>query len=95
MLRLFQKREKPSEQELIQQFQASGDLEILGRLYEPYMELAYGVSLKILQDPNAAEDAVMGIFEELARKLKEHEVHNFKSWLHSLTRNYCLMQLRR
>ncbi|MEM9918452.1 MAG: sigma-70 family RNA polymerase sigma factor [Bacteroidota bacterium] len=95
MLRLFHKREKPTDQELIARFRASGNLEDLGILYEQYMALVYGVCLKILQDQGAAEDAVIGIFEELSRKLPKHEVSNFKSWLHSLTRNYCLMQLRR
>lgn len=41
-----------------------------------------------------AKDAVMQIFEELVHKLNKHEVDNFKSWLYTLTKNYCLMQLR-
>lgn len=36
----------------------------------------------------------MQIFEELIVKLQQHEVQNFKSWLHVLTRNHCLMKLR-
>jgi RNA polymerase sigma-70 factor (ECF subfamily) len=36
----------------------------------------------------------MDIYEELNNKLKQHEVDNFKGWLHVLARNYCLMQLR-
>jgi RNA polymerase sigma-70 factor (ECF subfamily) len=36
----------------------------------------------------------MEIFEQLVRKLRLHEVSNFKSWLFSLSRNYCLMEIR-
>ena len=36
----------------------------------------------------------MDIFEELNKKLQAYEVENFKSWLHVLTRNHCLMKLR-
>lgn len=67
---------------------------ILADLYQRYMELVYGVCLKYLKDNERSKDAVMSIFEELTEKLKLHEVSNFKSWLHTLTRNYCLMQLR-
>ena len=37
----------------------------------------------------------MAVFEQLVTKAREHEVHNFKSWLHVLTKNHCLMQLRK
>ncbi len=36
----------------------------------------------------------MHIFEKLVKDLRVHEVHHFSSWLHSVARNYCLMQLR-
>jgi RNA polymerase sigma-70 factor (ECF subfamily) len=58
------------------------------------MELVYGVCLKYLKEPELAQDAVMQIFEELVSKLKKHEVDNFRGWLHQVSKNYCLMQLR-
>lgn len=58
------------------------------------MELVYGVCLKYFKDQERSRDAVMNIFEELVTKLKAHEISNFKSWLHTLARNHCLMQLR-
>lgn len=67
---------------------------MLSTLYQRYMELVYGVCLKYFKEPERSKDAVMNIFEELIQKLQVHEVNNFKSWLHTLTRNYCLMQLR-
>lgn len=80
--------------ELVIQFRESGDLSILGELYQRYMELVYGVCLKYLEDTEDAKDAVLNIFEELVNKLRHHEVENFKSWLYGLTKNHCLMRLR-
>jgi len=59
------------------------------------MPLVYGVCLNYFKEEEASKDAVMQIFEELIVKLKVHEVQNFKSWLHVLTRNHCLMALRK
>lgn len=83
-----------SDAELVNQFKQSGDLKVLAALYQRYMDLVYGVSLKYLKDPEMAKDAVMQIFEELVTKLRKHEVANFRGWLHVLTKNHCLMLLR-
>jgi RNA polymerase sigma factor (sigma-70 family) len=83
-----------TDKELVALYKQSGDLAILGELYQRYMELVYGVCLKYFKEPETAKDSVMQIFEELVSKLKKHEVENFKGWLHQLAKNYCLMQLR-
>ncbi|CAM4259690.1 RNA polymerase sigma-70 factor, ECF subfamily [Pedobacter westerhofensis] len=80
---------------LIAQYKSTGSLELLGVLYNRYMHLVYGVCLSYFKDEEASKDAVMQIFEELVLKLRLHEVQNFKSWLHVLTRNHCLMALRK
>ena len=51
--------------------------------------------MKYLRDADDRKDAVMQIFEKLLLDLKKHEVQNFKSWLHTVAKNYCLMQLRK
>ena len=58
------------------------------------MELVYGVCLKYFKDSEQSKDAVMDIFEELYKKIDRYEIENFKSWLHVLAKNHCLMQLR-
>lgn len=80
--------------ELIQRFKSSGDLEFLGRLYEKYMHLVYGVCLKYLQNREDGRDATMQIFEKLVVEIPKREIENFKSWLYVLTKNHCLMQIR-
>ncbi|MBK6993288.1 MAG: sigma-70 family RNA polymerase sigma factor [Chitinophagaceae bacterium] len=83
-----------SDKELVALYKESGDMAILGELYQRYMELVYGVCLKYYKDPETAKDSVMQIFEELVPKLRKHEVENFKPWLHQVAKNHCLMQLR-
>ncbi len=80
---------------LISRYKSSGSLEVLGSLYNKYMHLVFGVCLNYLKDEGQSKDAVMQIFEELVVKLKVHEVQNFKSWLHVLARNHCLMAIRK
>ncbi len=83
-----------ADKELVDRYKATGDLAVLGDLYQRYMELVYGVCLKYYKDPEQARDSVMQIFEELVTKVKKHEIDNFRPWLHQLAKNHCLMQLR-
>ena len=83
-----------ADKELIDAYKQSGDASYVSTLYQRYMDLVFGVCLKYLKDAEKSKDAVMDIYEELNRKLKLHEVENFKGWLHVLARNHCLMQLR-
>lgn len=92
--KLFHKPEKKDDDSLIRQYKATGDLAVLGTLYDRYMHLVFGVCMKYLQDEETAKDATMDIFEKLVVSLKEHKVENFKSWLHVVAKNHCLMQLR-
>lgn len=75
-------------------YRENGDIAVLGILFENYVPIVYGVCLKYLKDEETAKDAVMGIFEELIVKARQHDIKQFRSWLYVLSRNYCLMQLR-
>ena len=86
--------EQLTDLELITSFKKNGDIKFISTLYQRYMELVYGVCLKYFKDTERSKDAVMDIFEELHKKLDRYEIENFKSWLHVLTKNHCLMQLR-
>jgi len=97
---IFQKMLSPekykrlSDQDLILRYKESGELAVVGELYNRYMSLVYGVCLKYLKDREESRDAVMQIFEKLVSTLREHDVTHFKSWLYASSRNHCLMQLR-
>jgi RNA polymerase sigma-70 factor (ECF subfamily) len=83
-----------TDESLLNQYQTSGNLDVLGGLYSRYMHLVYGVCLKYLKNRDDAKDAVMQIFEKLIVELRHHEIKHFKSWLYVITKNHCLMQLR-
>jgi RNA polymerase sigma-70 factor, ECF subfamily len=95
---LFNRQSKKSgnksDEDLLREFQSSGDLEILGELYSGYMHLVYGVCLKYLKDRDESMDAVMQIFEKLIPEVPKHKIEDFRSWLYVVTKNYCLMQIR-
>ncbi|HAM10906.1 MAG: hypothetical protein A2X04_17395 [Bacteroidetes bacterium GWF2_41_9] len=88
------KKAKQSDEDLLKKFTLTGDLDLLGELYSAYMHLVYGVCLKYLKDREESSDAVMQIFEKLISEIPKQKIDNFRSWLHVVTKNYCLMKLR-
>ena len=86
--------EESDDNTLIARFKKSGDANIVAVLYDRYLEMIYAVCMKYLEDNEAAKDAVMEVFSQLSLKLQKHEVQNFKSWLYTLAKNPCPMQLR-
>jgi RNA polymerase sigma-70 factor (ECF subfamily) len=82
------------DKELVDRFKISGDVNIVATLYDRYIEMIYAVCMKYLKDSDAAKDAVMEVYGQLSQKLQKHEVLNFKSWVYTLAKNHCLMQLR-
>lgn len=83
-----------NDEELLLRFTSSRDPDVLGQLYSRYMHMVYGVCLKYLKDRDEAMDGVMQIFEKLVIELPKQKIENFGSWLHVVTKNYCLMILR-
>jgi RNA polymerase sigma-70 factor (ECF subfamily) len=96
-MRLFKTNNIQSltDNELIAKYKKTGDCSLVGELYKRYSHLVYGVCLKYLKNEEESKDAVLQIFENLLSDLKKHEIANFKSWLHSVARNHCLMFLRK
>ncbi len=67
----------------------------ISELYARYKNLVFGSCLKYFKNRPDADDAVSEIFALIDGKLKTHEVSNFKSWLFTVTRNYCIEVLRK
>lgn len=84
-----------SDAELLALYQQNLQQEILAQLFLRYNDLVYGTCIKYLGDQEAAKDAVMNIYQELVDKVKLHTIDSFKSWLYVVTKNHCLMQLRK
>lgn len=79
---------------LIDLYKKDGDKQIVGELYKRYTRFVFSICMKYLKDEESSKDAVMQIFEKLFVDLRKHEVSNFKSWLHSVTKNHCLHIIR-
>jgi RNA polymerase sigma-70 factor (ECF subfamily) len=92
---IIDKYEQFSDEKQVALYRENRDLEVLGILYKRYMYLVYGVCMKYLKNREDSQDAVMQIFEILVRDMPKYEIRNFKSWLYSVSRNYCLMKLRK
>jgi len=84
-----------TDEQLVAKYRQSCYKLAIGELFKRHSLMCFTVCYKYLKDEQAAEDASMSIFEKLFTDLKNHEIQNFKSWLHSVCRNYCLMQLRK
>lgn len=81
--------------ELLTLYKRDLQQEILADLFMRYYDLLYGICIKYLSDQETAKDAVMSIYEQLPQKVQNHTIDNFKSWLYVVTKNYCLMELRK
>lgn len=81
--------------ELIDRFRYSHDNQYVGELYTRYSHLVLGLCIKYFKDLEIAKDATMSIFELLLHELKRHQIENFKSWLFTVSKNYCLQELRK
>ena len=84
-----------TDEEILHQYRESGNQALLGNLYNRYMHLVYGLCLKYLKNREESQDAVMVIYEHLSQKLLTNEVKHFKSWLYMVSKNHCLMELRK
>lgn len=84
-----------TDEELFTDYLDKRDMEVLGELYSRHMHLVYGVCLKYFKERERSQDAVIQLFEKLVVEIVKYEIRNFKSWLYVVTKNHCLMELRK
>lgn len=80
---------------MVAHYRETGDKAVIGVLYERYLHLVLSVCRKYMNNLAEAEDRTMEVFEELFEKLSRHEIRYFSSWLYQVTKNHCLMYLRK
>ncbi len=99
VMMLFQRRHKRysnlSDLELIQLYKQEENVFTIPLLYERYAHLVLGTCMKYLKRYEDAEDTTMKIFGELNQKIEKHTIQHFKSWLYQVTKNECLIYLRK
>ncbi len=93
-MKIFKNISELSDQEIIDRYKKNEDKNLVGELYKRYTKFVFLISIKYLGDKEKSEDIVMQIFEKLFDDLLKHEITNFKYWLHSVTRNTCLLHIR-
>jgi RNA polymerase sigma-70 factor (ECF subfamily) len=84
-----------TDSELLELYKKTSDSKYLGTLLNRYSLLVFGVCMKYLKDAQNAEDATQQVFEKVINEVKKYEIPYFKSWLYSVAKNQCLMQLRK
>jgi RNA polymerase sigma-70 factor (ECF subfamily) len=83
-----------SDQLLLQRYRENGDNECAGILLKRYSLLVFGVCMKYLKNSTDAKDATQQVFEKAILEAQKYDIPYFKSWIYSVARNHCLMQLR-
>ena len=68
---------------------------VVGELFKRHSLMCYAVCMKYLKNEDAAHDATMNIFEKVFTDLQKHQINHFKSWLHTVCKNHCLILLRK
>lgn len=72
----------------------AGDIESFNQLVLHYQGLAFSVAYRMLQDSDAAADAVQDSFIKAFRALHTFQGGNFKAWLLRIVTNSCYDVLR-
>lgn len=84
-----------SDENLVVNYQNTKNNLVVGELFKRHSLMCFTVCVKYLKDEDAAHDATMNIFEKLFIDLQKHQITNFKSWLHTVCKNHCLILLRK
>ena len=74
-----------------------GDSTALAELYDHHAAQVFGLCLRILNEPQLAEDMLQEVFVRVWEKAGTYEPGRgeFRTWLMGVTRNMCIDQLRR
>lgn len=89
------KKNTLDDEAVIVRYKETGNTALLGRLFERYVPLVFGLCLKYFKNKERAEDQTMQIFEKLLTDLRSHEINCFRAWLYTYSKNACLMELRK
>lgn len=84
-----------TDENLVINYQNTKNNLVVGELFKRHSLMCYAVCMKYLKNEDAAHDATMNIFEKLFTDLQKHQINNFKSWLHTVCKNHCLILLRK
>jgi RNA polymerase sigma factor (sigma-70 family) len=81
--------------QLIEAYKNTSDSFYIGILFDRYSHLVFAVSMKYLRDEDDSKDVVIHIFEKLVSDLKKYKIEHFSNWLYTITKNHCLLLLKK
>jgi RNA polymerase sigma-70 factor (ECF subfamily) len=88
-------REMPSDSNLVAMAKA-GDKDAFGILVQRHESKIYGLCLKMLGNPEDAEDVLQEVFIKAFQALPSfREEARFSTWLYRIAHNACLMRIRK
>jgi len=83
------------DKDLIEKFLA-GDESAFNELAKKYFDKIYWHALRMLGDPNEADDAVQEVLITMFEKLKDFKFNSeFSTWIYRITHNKCLNRIRK
>ncbi|MEZ5055335.1 MAG: RNA polymerase sigma factor [Chitinophagales bacterium] len=77
-----------SDQLLIEQFQQTGNKQLIGELFKRYAMLVYGLCFKYLKNEEDAKDSVNDIFELVLENASKQPIVYFRAWIYSVSKNH-------
>ena len=80
---------------LIDRYRKEKEPMYVGELFERYTHIVFLVCMKYLKNETESEDVSMQVFEKLITDLHKYEIKTFKYWLHTVTKNQCLVYLEK
>ncbi len=72
-----------------------GDLDAFNSIVVAYQDRVYGLCLRMLGSPQAAEDAAQDAFLSAYRSAARMRGHNLRAWLFRIAANVCIDEIRR
>ncbi len=90
ILALFDSSNFLSDESLMEKYRTTGNTWYVGELYKRYSNPVSALCFSFFKNREETEDAVMEVFELIMKDLLKTEVQQFKPWLITVVRHYCL-----
>src|ERR1039457_3052091 len=82
---------QPTDEELVERFQVTGDMKCFEEIWRRYSRKVYGKCLKLLHNPEAAEDVAADVFLKVMQRIRtRYRDGHFAGWLYTIARHECI-----
>ena len=82
---------QPSDEELVERFRKTGDMQCFEEIWRRYSGKVYGKCLRLLQNPVAAEDVTTDVFVKIMQRIgTSYQEGHFAGWLYTIAKHECV-----